>query len=365
MNFIFICGSQEPGKDGVGDYSRRLAGALVQLGHKAALVALAEPEVPISQISEQAENGVRLPVLRFYKGQSRAEKRPVLQAFIDEHKPDILSLQYVPYAFHPKGLALGLVKLLNDLKVEGNWHTMFHELWVGIEQGAPLKNRIYGLLQKAIIKKTVHQLRPGLITTQSLLYQSLLQQMGETAYVLPLFSNIPVTAKAPGPKPAGNLIFMVFGGIHYGAKVEGFVNWVSGLEDHQVKPEVHFVGSNGGELAHFKAILDQAGINYTVYGRQDAAAVSRLMHRAHIGITTTPYLLCEKSGSVAAMLDHDLPVLCIARDWQVPKRNMPQVTAQPVCLWHKDLELASVLNAAAPGNSAAAVAKQFITLLAT
>ena len=365
MNLVFLCGSLEPGKDGVGDYSRRLAGALVQLGHVAALVALSESEVPPKQTTEQFEDGIRLPVLRLHKGQSWAHKKPVLEAFINTHKPDVLSLQYVPYAFHPKGLAFGVGKQLSELKTGARWHFMFHELWVGIESEPPFKSRIYGLLQKAIIKNTLRALQPNLITTQTRLYQHLLQQMGNTVHLLPLFGNIPVATKQHSPKSEERLIFILFGGIHHSAKIEGFASWIKGLENRQAKPEVHFVGTNGEELTPFKSVLERMGIFYKVHGRQDAAEVSRLLSVSHIGITTTPYLLCEKSGSVAAMLDHGLPVLCIARDWQVPERSMPQATTQPVCLWHENVVLTSVLDAAVPGNPPGVVAERFINLIRT
>ena len=40
MKICFICGSLEPGKDGVGDYSRRLAGELIRLGHQASIISI-------------------------------------------------------------------------------------------------------------------------------------------------------------------------------------------------------------------------------------------------------------------------------------------------------------------------------------
>ena len=40
MKLIFICGSLEPGRDGVGDYTRRLAGELIRQGHQIAIIAL-------------------------------------------------------------------------------------------------------------------------------------------------------------------------------------------------------------------------------------------------------------------------------------------------------------------------------------
>lgn len=42
MKFLFICGSLEPGKNGVGDYTRRLAGECIRMGHDAMILALDE-----------------------------------------------------------------------------------------------------------------------------------------------------------------------------------------------------------------------------------------------------------------------------------------------------------------------------------
>ena len=45
MRIVFICGSLEPGRDGVGDYVRHLAVAVAQQGHETAAVALRDPFV--------------------------------------------------------------------------------------------------------------------------------------------------------------------------------------------------------------------------------------------------------------------------------------------------------------------------------
>ena len=42
MNILFICGSAEPGKDGVGDYTRRLCGELLRTGHRTRILALCD-----------------------------------------------------------------------------------------------------------------------------------------------------------------------------------------------------------------------------------------------------------------------------------------------------------------------------------
>ncbi|MEM9143625.1 MAG: hypothetical protein AAGA86_11600, partial [Bacteroidota bacterium] len=47
--------------------------------------------------------------------------------------------------------------------------------------------------------------------------------------------------------------------------------------------------------------------------------ISEELYKSSLGITTTPMAQIEKSGTVAAMLEHQLPVICVARQW-TPKR---------------------------------------------
>ena len=42
MKIAFICGSIEPGRDGVGDYTRRLAIELIKNSYEVAVIALHE-----------------------------------------------------------------------------------------------------------------------------------------------------------------------------------------------------------------------------------------------------------------------------------------------------------------------------------
>jgi hypothetical protein len=41
-----------------------------------------------------------------------------------------------------------------------------------------------------------------------------------------------------------------------------------------------------------------------------------------LGISSTPVALIEKSGSIAAMQEHGLPILCVSFPWIAPA-NMP------------------------------------------
>jgi Trk K+ transport system NAD-binding subunit len=45
MKIAFICGSLEPGRDGVGDYTRRLAGELVKQQHEVLVIAFNDRQI--------------------------------------------------------------------------------------------------------------------------------------------------------------------------------------------------------------------------------------------------------------------------------------------------------------------------------
>src|SRR5690606_39818307 len=64
MNIAFICGSLEPGKDGVGDYTRRLAGELLRNGHNATIIAINDRYITQCWNGEQKDVEVNVRVLR-------------------------------------------------------------------------------------------------------------------------------------------------------------------------------------------------------------------------------------------------------------------------------------------------------------
>ncbi|RYZ30139.1 MAG: glycosyltransferase family 1 protein [Chitinophagaceae bacterium] len=323
MNVVFVCGSLEPGKDGVGDYTRRLAGELCKQGHSAFIIALNDKAVKSDFSGKQSVDGVEIDVLRLSATNSWQPRLASARVWLEEKKPDWLSLQYVPFSFHKKGLPWKLSSLLKELGKDKNWHFMFHELWVGMNDGTELKQRLWGRTQQFLIRSMVSSIRPRIVHTHVQLYQQLLKNIGIPSQLLPLFSNVP---KEEHPnigtqrkkKDALDVSFLLFGGIHPAAPIEHLAQEAAQFQKQTSKKvSLTLIGRNGQESERWQSVWERAGLGLNVLGMQETAVISKEMQKATVGIATTPLLLIEKSGSVATMLEHGLPVLCLSKPWTV------------------------------------------------
>jgi hypothetical protein len=70
---------------------------------------------------------------------------------------------------------------------------------------------------------------------------------------------------------------------------------------------------NGNNLSVWSENFKNQNIEYKIFGIQDETNISKLMSESDVGIVTTPYFFVEKSGSTAAMHEHNLPVICIGQ----------------------------------------------------
>jgi len=314
MKILFICGSAEIGKDGVGDYTRRLCGELIRMGHKAQIVSLCDQFVTDYSVENQTIEGTNLLVCRMSLSLSRKQRLVRLQDIMNDFVPNWISLQFVPYSFNPKGLPFWLPSFLKKLKGNHKWHIMFHELWLGIDKESSFKHKCIGKLQQVLIKKTINITQPIIINTQNKLYQFFLQSHNVQAEVLPICGNIPLTAIKK--QTTEYFQFVLFGTIHIGAPFEDFVIDVKSISNQFSKPiKFIFVGMNGSELISYSEVLLKYKICFEVMGMQSESVISQMLLDSDFGITTTPYLQTEKSGVYAAYKEHYLNAICVARKW--------------------------------------------------
>ena len=320
MKILFICSSFEPGRDGVGDYARRLSQELVRQGHEADILALHDRHLETEQLLDRLGNdGKGIEVLRLSSRFSWRKRMSLAKVFVQNCSPDWISLQFVLFGFQDKGLPFGLASRLKRLGRGRNWHIMFHELWVGMDCEASTKFRVLGHLQWYLIQSILRKLNPRLIHTHTQIYRLQLKKMGFEAQLLPLFGNIPADWQklgSAGRQDGNDLRIVIFGGIHSGAPVVEFAEELARYSHHACLPVVViFVGHNGKEQEHWISVFQQANLRVEVLGEQPAERLTEIFLSSTYGIVTTPSLLAEKSGVVAALREHHLSLLCVARQW--------------------------------------------------
>ncbi len=212
---------------------------------------------------------------------------------------------------------------------------MVHELWVGMDKEASCKFVFWGWLQQQLIRSLFKKLNPSVIHTHTDLYVKMLQTIGIKAQYLPLFGNIPIISdnskieQGEGIKTLETEISIVlFGGVHRGVELEDLLHDLRIYsEKNKLSIVLKMVGRNGGDQSRWKSDWEAAGLKVEILGEQSEAAVSQILSSSSFGISTTPASLIEKSGSVAAMREHGLKVLCISRTWNpigYTQTNLPK-----------------------------------------
>lgn len=326
MRILFICGSAEPGKDGVGDYARRLCGELIRIGHVAQIVSLCDKKVSTFTNQNQEVEEAKVAVYRIPISSSNQQRLIWSQEIINKVQPDWISLQFVPYSFNPKGLPFWLPSFLKKLNGNHQWHIMFHELWIGMDLNSNFKSVCIGYLQKRLVSKILNGKEKIIINTQTDLYQSKIADLGFKAQILPLFSNIIKNSESSLGKIKSDfeLKFCIFGSIHYGAPVEKFIDELKQVlltSNRKRVLKFLFIGHCGVAIEEWRKVLVANKINFETTGFVTDKEISDILSSCQYGISTTPYILNQKSGSLTTMFDHHLSVLCVARNWVVKGFN--------------------------------------------
>jgi glycosyltransferase involved in cell wall biosynthesis len=314
MRIVFLCGSLEPGIDGVGDYTRRLGGELVRMGHTTSIISLNDSSIENALEDEQVAEEAVITVLRLPSNLSWKTRMDYAKRWIEKSNPDWISLQFVPFSFHKKGLPFFLFTHLRKIGEGRKWHIMFHELWVGMAKASPFKYLIWAKLQQRIIRNLTYELEPHQIHAQSKLYNSQLEKINIKSEYLPLFSNIKKIDSSEIPTPHEKKpSIIVFGTIHPNAPIHNLSKEISAFcKLNNTELIVKFIGRTGAEQKLWQKVMQDEGLNVEVFGEQPAEVISEKLSEAKMGISTTSLSHIEKSGTVAAMLEHGLPVLCVS-----------------------------------------------------
>jgi len=312
MKILFICGCLEPGKDGVGDYCRQLAAEIIRKGYAATIVSYNDAYTQTIEQTDQYVDDVGVSVVRIPSKFKSIKKIAGAKAWTQKFNPDWISVQFVPYAFHDKGLPFLLSKQLRAIGTDRKWHIMFHELWIGVStDNLSIKQNLIKYFQKQLIYRLIDRLSPKIINTSIATYERELDFVG--CEMLPLFGNIPIVNDAIASLDGDDLRVVIFG--TFSSDLDGFRSQLIWLKSNAIRLkrslQITIMGNGGKFKLESLAILCQFTDSSKIIdmGLVSEETVSKVFLSAHVGISRADAQNWGKSGSTVAMLEHGLNVI--------------------------------------------------------
>ena len=332
MKVCIVCSCLEPGRHGIGDYTRKLAEELWQRGMQISIIALADPYISYAMNGEES-NQFEIPILRLPANWTVEKRITKAKPWLDKFDPDWISFQSCLFSFSSQGLPLNLRSLLKQISGNRLWHIMFHELWLGESENDPIKHKILGILQKRLVKRLVLDLKPKRVFTSNQFYQKCLEKIGVEAKIVPLFSNIPVGNprgntlfnRLPGKLLANRDNYMIatfFGSMYFSDQLNSKVLKLNNLvREENMKLLITHLGREGRVQDNLKYWQKEYGIDTFCFGECDVQEIADYFQQVDMGLSTYPKILFEKSGSIAAMNNNGLPVILLRESFEVDRRN--------------------------------------------
>lgn len=324
---VFVTSRIAPGTDGVGDYSRTLADELTKSGHECLAVGLNQAG-PFPWV--EAFPPSSLPRNTMAADASPSSRLAAAHELIRRFDPDVVSFQYVSYAFARRGLTWNTGRHFREIAGDRRVELNSHELWSGFDVAASLHDRVQGHAQYRLYRRFLRQLQPDVIHVSNPTYVEMLRQIGQRGILSPLFGNVPVTDSDPPPgtegfedsaEPVWRLLF--FGSIHAEWPPEPLMTRMIGAANRAGRRLIVIsAGRIGPGGPVWQRMIAEHGehCRFVLLGERSAETISGLINGSDFGVSTSPMCLIGKSGTVAAMLEHGLPVI-VNRDY--PLRGIP------------------------------------------
>lgn len=210
---------------------------------------------------------------------------------------------------------------------------MCHELWLGGRSSLPLRQRFIGRVQRTAILNMLRGLGgEAVVHTSNAHYQNRLQRGGiENVRVLPLFGNVPV-----GNRVGDGWLFSRLNKEGITIDKESRVrHWVGGFfgslqQDGWAAEPLLGCLSRTADLHRRRLVLLSGGriggagsaewdrlkssyagqIDFLRLGEMEPEQLSQYLNSLDFGLASTRLSVIGKSGTVTAMLEHGIPVLC-------------------------------------------------------
>ncbi len=324
---LFMCGSLNAGKNGVGDYTRVLAGHLQAYGCRVSIVASHDQAIKGIVRENQREGNQEIVTLRISTKASEESRWETIRGFVAEFGPEVISLQFVPFSFDARGFPYRFVRELSRPPLcHLQWHVMFHELWVGNGPKWALKRRLLAQGQRWLIKKLYRGLNPAVVHSHLPTYLTDLARIGIPAQPLPLFAN--VAARGPGRAPqrsveAGPFRMAFFSQMELSPPIATFIEDLLSAQssDREGYVEVLLIGGNAQKIDGMRSKLIKRFPSLSVLpvGFLSNEALGEQLGGVDLGITPVPFHALGKSGTIAAFLAQGVPVAAP----KITKQNCP------------------------------------------
>ncbi len=328
---LFLSPGIRPGSGGVADYCVHLSRALAAHG----------VECHLASWNEEAgdASAERTLFLSERHGTSVHEKTERLRVYLQRHSIEWVSLQFVNFGFARRGLIHGLAPALAPVLNGKRVHVFLHELWLGANRGAKLREKLWGAWQKRQLLQLLAALQPEAVCTNIELYQRQLARAGVDATVLPIFGNIPVSstradeflmrqlnhAPTKGTR-ADHFCVGLFGAIYPDWP---FHRVIPQVLQHAGNRQTVFVlfGRNGDTGAFCEYIASFPRAQVLVLGPLEPDTIDHVMNSMDLALASTPAEGIFKSGSAISFLERGVPTVAVHRGLE--NTNPPDEPSHP------------------------------------
>lgn len=279
------------------------------------LVATHEEELNAVTEESQDEGDLLVATIRLPASLGTSERRHLLEGCVSDFRPDWISLQYVPYSFAENGIPWQFALTLRHLSGSAKFEIMFHELWLRHRAISDVKGRSIGAAQRFVTLRIAKVLRPEVIHTHIPINRDELTQNGFDVSPLPLFANIGYVegATAAGTEKDHSAYRVAFfSRLESPPPVQRVLTAIADwclINDRKL--EVALLGGGKAKVASAAEAIRAAVPTATVLpvGYLSAEGVSAWLTTCDLALTPIPRHSLGKSGTVAAFLEHGLPVI--------------------------------------------------------
>jgi len=315
MRIALLTTTLEPGRCGVGDFTRRVATDLVAAGHEVLALAFRDGhlQVPARDDSLAGLSALRLPA-HAWSAAARSEARVALEAF----GPEVVSLQISPYGLGYHGMLFSCLPWFERLLAGLPLHIMYHELWIGGTRDAPWRQVVEGALQQRLLGRFHRRLAPQAASCSSSLARAMLGSIGIEASVAPIPTGIPVApmgdgGRVPSADPNTRRLAL-FGSIppewDWRGSLGPLCQAISGSGPRAELVQLGRPGYQGRAIwAAITAAARELPATTLDVGETDALSLSHWLQTCDAGLSLTPLEALGKSSAAGAYRAHGLPII--------------------------------------------------------